>query len=107
MTLDQMDYKELLATKTKIEEELSAMRATALVDAGRAIQTIISESGFTEKEVFAAMKGSVRGSEKEVGQPKYRNPSDKSKTWSGKGHRPGWVKDRLDAGNSLESLAIK
>ena len=34
----------------------------------------------------------------------YRNPSDPTQTWSGRGLRPGWVQRALDEGRSLASL---
>lgn len=38
--------------------------------------------------------------------PKYRNPDDPTQTWTGRGNRPIWVRDHLDAGGSLEEIAI-
>lgn len=36
--------------------------------------------------------------------PKYRNPATPHQTWSGRGHRPKWVKDALAGGITLEEL---
>ena len=38
--------------------------------------------------------------------PKYANPADTSQTWTGRGRKPQWVQAALDAGKSLEDLAI-
>lgn len=38
--------------------------------------------------------------------PKYRNPNDQFKTWSGVGRKPKWVEQWLAAGKPLEDLAI-
>jgi DNA-binding protein H-NS len=38
--------------------------------------------------------------------PKYQNPDDPSQTWSGRGKKPHWINDRLEAGKSIEELLI-
>ena len=38
--------------------------------------------------------------------PLYRNPDNPAEVWSGRGHRPGWLKSRLDAGRKLEEFRI-
>ena len=37
---------------------------------------------------------------------KYANPEDASQTWSGRGRRPRWVTEQLDAGRSLDDFRI-
>ncbi len=39
--------------------------------------------------------------------PKYRNPSNPSETWSGRGKQPAWVLTALEAGKTLGELAIE
>jgi len=38
--------------------------------------------------------------------PKYKNPTDASQTWTGKGRQPQWFKDAMAAGQSPEALEI-
>ena len=38
--------------------------------------------------------------------PMYSNPSDSSQTWSGRGRRPQWAVDWMEAGRSLDELKI-
>lgn len=38
--------------------------------------------------------------------PRYASPEDPSLTWSGRGRRPRWVTENLEAGKSLEDMAI-
>lgn len=38
--------------------------------------------------------------------PKYRNPANKSETWTGRGRQPKWVAASLKSGKKLEDLAI-
>lgn len=37
---------------------------------------------------------------------RYANPANRDETWSGLGRRPQWVKAALDAGQSLDDLAV-
>ena len=39
--------------------------------------------------------------------PKYRNPSDRSETWSGRGKQPRWLTAALEAGHTIEEFVIK
>jgi DNA-binding protein H-NS len=38
--------------------------------------------------------------------PKYRNPADKTKTWSGKGRKPRWFVTAVRAGVKLRELKV-
>ena len=37
---------------------------------------------------------------------KYRNPSDRSETWSGRGLKPRWLTAQLEAGKAIEEFRI-
>jgi len=38
--------------------------------------------------------------------PKFRNPKPPHQTWSGRGHRPRWVRELLAAGKTIDDLRI-
>ncbi len=38
--------------------------------------------------------------------PKYRNPANRSETWSGRGKQPRWLAAQIKTGKSLESFLI-
>jgi DNA-binding protein H-NS len=38
--------------------------------------------------------------------PKFRNPKPPHQTWSGRGHQPGWVRELLAAGKTIDDLRI-
>ena len=40
-------------------------------------------------------------------RPKYQNPENPSQTWAGRGKRPGWVREMLDAGISIDDLRVR
>lgn len=41
-----------------------------------------------------------------VAAPKYRNPANHEQTWSGRGKRPKWFIEAIDAGVDPESMKI-
>jgi DNA-binding protein H-NS len=38
--------------------------------------------------------------------PKFRNPAEPHQTWSGRGKRPHWVTELLDAGRNIQDFRI-
>lgn len=36
--------------------------------------------------------------------PKYRNPNDAAETWAGRGMKPKWVSEHLEAGGSMDDI---
>lgn len=38
---------------------------------------------------------------------KYRNPSNPSQTWTGRGMKPVWLRDLINSGHRIEEFAIK
>ena len=40
-------------------------------------------------------------------EPKYRNPADADDTWSGRGRKPRWMEELLNAGGSMEDALIE
>ncbi len=64
-------------------------------------------AGFDIYELFASGRNRAPATgEKKAVAPKYRDPADASRTWTGRGKQPLWVRDALAAGKSLEQLAI-
>ena len=51
-------------------------------------------------------RGKAHGSAEKAGddEPKYSNPDDPSQKWSGRGRRPRWVTQALEAGRTLDDL---
>jgi DNA-binding protein H-NS len=50
-------------------------------------------------------RGGNRGARRKV-KPKYRNPADRSQTWTGRGKRPRWFNAALAAGKKEKDLLI-
>lgn len=99
--LHEMSKPELEQLKKDVDKALKDYDARKKAEAKAAAEKIAREFGFTLEEVVAA--GGTKGSK---GAPKYQNPSDATQTWTGRGRKPNWVIEHLDAGGALEDLLL-
>ena len=97
-TLSRDDLQKLINDAQKALKTVDARR---MAEAKRAAEMAAKEFGFSLDDVVHA--GGAKGSK---GAPKYVNPMDPSQTWTGRGRKPNWLIDALDAGKSLEDMAL-
>jgi DNA-binding protein H-NS len=113
---------DLLAQHQALENQIAEIRAREREGAIAQVKALLTKYGLTVDDIartsglHLASEGSSRRS-KVVGlalyrarpaktlAPKYRDP-DSGATWSGQGPRPFWLLRKLEAGHTLESLAI-
>lgn len=75
------------------------------------LKAVLKKYKLTKADVEQAMDGRSRGGRgsalkgKKV-KPKYRNPANRSETWTGRGLRPRWMVAALKGGKKLEDFAI-
>ena len=97
-----MSRDELTQLQRDIESELKRRakedRKLALSEARKAAE----QFGFSLEELTGG--ASLGGKSKGKAAAKYRNPEDPSKTWTGRGRRPEWVKALDSAGRLDEAL---
>lgn len=89
--------QELIAEKTRLESEISALMAAGRREAIEQVRTLIREHALTPEEIgvsAANAKGRAAPVPSKVA-PKYRDPQSGA-TWSGRGVAPKWIagKDR-------------
>lgn len=97
--LSLAELKKLQKDVTKAIESFEERQRKAVL---AELDALARERGFTIEQVVGVAPPSTR---KPVA-PKYANPADPSQTWSGRGRKPKWVVEALDAGKSLDDLAI-
>ena len=113
-----LSAKELatLISKAKDQQTRIAKR-TPIATVRSKITKFAKAEGYTLDELFGATSGKASkkiaktaGAKptRKLGKvaPKYANPEDPEQTWTGRGRKPRWVQDALDAGKKLESLEI-
>lgn len=86
-------YKDLLAQKTKLEEQLETARAAEVAAVIQQVQQIVAEYGLTAEDIGLAPKGKKRKGS--IVAPKYMDPKTGA-TWSGRGRAPAWIGKNRD-----------
>lgn len=99
--LDSMSKDELQKLRKETEKKLKDYDQRRRAEARAAAEKAIKEYGFSLDELVGSSK---RGGAKSI--PRYRHPENASKTWTGRGRKPGWVIAHLEGGGSMEDLAI-
>lgn len=102
MDLDKLTIQELKALKRDVNNAIEGFESNRRRQALEDVKAAASKHGFN----LAELMGSPLPRTKNTAPPKYANPADPAETWSGRGRKPQWVKNALDAGKSLDSLAI-
>ena len=101
--LESMSKEQLIELRKDVEKAINThdkrMRQSALAEARAAAE----KHGFKLEDILQGGSASA----KQVNPPKYRHPEDPNKTWTGRGRKPAWVSEHLDAGKSLDDLLIK
>ncbi|MDV4143256.1 H-NS histone family protein [Shimia sp. FJ5] len=104
MTLDGMTRTELVELKTKIDIQLGRLEAQRKSDALEAARKAAEEFGFSLEELADAKK--AKNGKLVKGMPKYADPKDISRTWTGKGRKPKWFDEALSAGIHPEDMEL-
>lgn len=118
-----LSLDKLIKEKAKIEKAISAKEATDKKEAMTKLKALARDAGIDLSELStrktrkprvvngASKKKTARVTKKVAAKrgkvaPKYRNPTDPGITWTGRGRQPIWVRDHLDNGGTIESIAI-
>lgn len=92
------------ALEAQIVEELKKRHFLGVSQAREQILHIARAAGLSVNELLAKKGSKERQSEPQ--EAKFRHPDDSTKQWSGRGPQPGWVKDWLAAGKSLDDAKV-
>ena len=96
----QQQLDDLIQRAESRKHELAREKLAKMRDQ---ILALAQTEGFTLEEVFS---GKVGRKSRRPATPKYRNPSDHSQKWSGRGKRPHWFSAALKAGKKEQELLI-
>ena len=91
--------------KATMEEKSDAVRAEL-----RERMEVISEAyGLTVLEVVGNQKRRARKATRQARSKvvRYRNPENAGETWTGKGRKPTWLRQKLEDGGELANFAIE
>ena len=69
------------------------------------VRKLALDNGLNISDLVAAEKTKAKKPRGKVA-PKYKNPENGSKTWTGRGRQPRWVASALESGKTLDELLI-
>ena len=106
--LDTMSLEELRTLRGQVDRAITQFEGRRRKEALAAAERAARDLGFNLAELTG--QGSARGRRSAgsapAGEAKYAHPDDKSQTWSGRGRRPRWIAEQLEAGRTLDDLLI-
>jgi DNA-binding protein H-NS len=109
MELSKLSQEELSQLNKEIDMELMRRYRENLKKARRQMRVLARTYGLTVAELVPggvrARRGVSRGKAAHRGG-RLAHPSDPSKTWSGRGRKPNWLKEWEAAGHSADQLRI-
>ncbi|MCF3592537.1 H-NS histone family protein [Rhodobacteraceae bacterium LMO-12] len=106
-TLNAMSLNELTSLEKKVAKAIAKFEDREKKKALSALKAEARKMGFSLSELTGAeIDEGTLGKPRSTVPPKYANPADKTQTWTGRGRRPAWVREALEAGKSLDDLAI-
>ena len=104
INLNDLELDELKALKNMVEKQIANYEERKRQEAITAAENLVREMGF--KSLDDVLGGKTK-SKKTAQPPKYQHPENPELTWTGKGRRPAWFVQHIDAGGKEEDLLIK
>ncbi|MDH2329206.1 H-NS histone family protein [Cereibacter sp. SYSU M97828] len=99
--LNSMSLAELKSLQKEVAKAIQTFEKRRKAEAVAILQAAAKEQGFSLAELIKAEAVS-----KSTLPPKFANPADPSDTWSGRGRRPRWFAEALEAGKTENDLLI-
>ena len=103
--LDKLTFAELQDLQEKAASKALERRSAEIAELRNEVKAMIKSKGFTFEEVFGSSKPAVKAT-RSAPVVKYRDTDNPENTWAGRGPRPAWLREKLDAGASIEDFAV-
>lgn len=102
--LSKLSFAELQELKLEIDSVIGKTRTKEREEAAIKIRKIAESVNMSVRELTKL--GRERRTTTSVPLPKYRDPSEPTRVWTGRGAVPKWVKEWEKSGKSREDLRI-
>jgi len=96
-----LDDNDLIRLQDELRRVIELREEKKMQDALQNIKSLIEENDISIEQVKKLYEV-----EKVPAEVKYRDTSDPSNTWSGRGKRPKWLTTAIENGFSIESFLI-
>lgn len=101
MASTQSSYKDIVKQIQELQKQADKLKAEERSKVLQEVREQISAFEFTAAELGFKGKASPAGKKVPV-----RYKDDKGNTWTGRGHRPGWLKAAIDSGAKLDDFLV-
>jgi len=99
---EAMSLKELRQLQKELAKAISTYEDRHKAEARAKLEVIAREMGYS----FADMIGVEVKTTRAPAVAKYRHPENAALTWSGRGRKPQWFADHVNAGKDPSALAV-
>lgn len=104
--LSQFSFPELQELSQDIDTELQKRRVEERKRVAGEMKGLAASIGMTVEEILG-LEMARKTKTKSQAPAKYQNPDNPEQTWSGRGKKPNWLKEKLGQGRSLEEFEIR
>ena len=100
--LEALSLSELKKMQKDVAKAISTYQDRQKAEARAKVEAFARDLGYSLAELVGAETKTARAPV----AAKYRHPENPALTWSGRGRRPQWFVEALDAGKTAEVMAI-
>ena len=101
--LEALSLSDLKKMHKDIAKAITTYEDRQKAEARAKVETFARELGYS----LAELVGSDAKPKRATVTPKYRHPENPVLTWSGRGRKPQWFVEALEAGKTPEDMAIR
>ncbi|MDN5925121.1 MAG: H-NS histone family protein [Xanthomonadales bacterium] len=103
--IKNLTHNQLNELERQLAERKLEVRKDAIATTREKINKLLKSAGLAFEDVYPT-RGRRSGARRPV-EPKYCDPADPLRTWSGRGKRPNWFKAAIAKGKKEKDLLIK
>jgi len=101
--LKSMSFDDLIQLRHGVEEMISQKATSAKRELQAKLEELDNLTG-SAAPVAKKRRGVLAGTKV---APKYRNPKNRTQTWSGRGRTPLWLQAMIKQGHKIDEFAIR
>lgn len=103
--LERMSLTDLKALKKRVDDALHSFEERQRQIVYAKLQEQARSLGFTLEQLVPGAKFPQK-KRRSVSEPKFRDPKDPEKTWTGRGRKPAWFEAAMAEGLAPGDMAI-
>ncbi|MGY5391766.1 MULTISPECIES: H-NS histone family protein [Acinetobacter] len=104
--ISNLSVEELKRLQVEAEALIVSKKDQAIEDAYTQIMDVADKVGLSIEQILEFGATKRKKSTRKSVEPRYRNKSDASETWTGRGKQPRWLVAELEKGAKLEDFLI-